>query len=415
MPEFLHLLTPADALVRLLDHLPHPVEPELVDTIRASERVTAEPVVAETALPSFPRSTVDGYAVRAIDTYGASDSLPAYLRLLGEVRMGEAPSFGLTPASCALVHTGGMLPRGADAVVMLEHTQPLREAEIEIMRPSGVGENILAVGEDVHPGQVVIGRGVRLRPAEIGGLMALGCTSVKVARKPVVGILSTGDEIVPPDVEPGPGQVRDVNTYSLSALVEQAGGLAVPHGIVVDEEEALFRAAESALAESDTLVITAGSSAGARDLTAAVIQRLGLPGVLVHGINIRPGKPTILGACAQRGGIPKAVIGLPGNPVSALVIGRLFLVPVLERLIGLAPPALSTSVKAILTLNVASQSGREDWLPVRLIQRSERLEAEPIFGKSNLVFTLARADGLLRVPADATGLDAGDWGDVILL
>jgi molybdopterin molybdotransferase len=377
---------------------------------------------------------VDGYAVRAGDTHGASDSLPAYLTLIGEVPMGDAPAFEIRPGQCALIHTGGMLPPGADAVVMLEYTQmvvgagsprPIADAnetgrdnlapadEIEISRAVADGENVIRIGEDVAQGQLVLPKGTRVRPAEIGGLMALGITSVRVARLVKVGLISTGDEVIDPSQTPRPGQVRDINSYTLGALIEKSGGVAVRYGIVSDQLQALKEAAAKALSECDVVIVTAGSSASTRDMTADVIRALGEPGVLVHGINTRPGKPTILGVCNG-----KAVIGLPGNPVSALVNGYLFVVPVIEKLLGALPKPRAT-VQAILTVNLPSQAGREDWIPVRLIEnrKSEivNYSADPIFGKSNLIFTLASAGGLLRIHPDATGLSAGEIVEVVLI
>jgi molybdopterin molybdotransferase len=414
MPEFLELLPPEQALQTLLDNLPVQIEPEEVQGEDALGRVTAEDVLAPHPLPSFARSTVDGYAVRAADTHGAGESLPAYLQIAGEVPMGAAPDFSIAAGQCALIHTGGMLPGGADAVVMVEHTQSVREDEVEVLRAVAAGDNVVKVGEDVAEGEQVIPAGTRLRPAEIGGLMALGVKRVPVARRPKVGILSTGDEVVPPEAEIGPGQVRDVNSYTLGALVEQAGGAAVRYGIIPDREADLRSSTRRALAECDLVVITAGSSASARDLTSQVINELGPPGVLVHGVDVRPGKPTILAICRDAAsGRARPVIGLPGNPVSALVIAGLFVVPVIGALMGLkARPR--TSVPARLALNLASQAGREDWVPVQLLREAGGYRAEPIFGKSNLIFTLARADGLLRIPPDATGLDAGEVVEVFL-
>jgi len=428
MPEFLNLLPPDEARALLFAHLhlPKP-EVELIDVITALGRVCAEDVRAPHPLPEFPRSTVDGYAVRARDTYGASDSLPAYLNLAGEVPMGAAPESALHPGACMTIHTGGMLPEGADAVVMLENTQRTKPAsapagadEIEILRAVAEGENVIAVGEDVAQGQVVQPAGSWIRPPEIGGLMALGITDLRVVKKIKVGLISSGDEVVPPAQAPRRGQVRDINAYTLSALTTQMGGEPVLFGIAGDSFEELERLAEEALSTCDMVVITAGSSASTRDMTAEVINALGKPGALVHGVNTRPGKPTILGVC---GG--KAVIGLPGNPVSALVNGYLFVAPVIERLLGAAPRPKAT-VRANLTINLASQAGREDWWPVKLSAlpraageagnpQAQTWQAEPVFGKSNLIYTLAAADGLLRIPPDATGLEAGAHVEVVLI
>ncbi|MEN6409209.1 MAG: gephyrin-like molybdotransferase Glp [Anaerolineaceae bacterium] len=411
MPEFLELMPPNEALIKLMSHLPETsLSSEEVLAKDALGRVTAQAVLAPHPLPEFPRSTVDGYAVRSVDTFGSSDSLPAYLTLVGEVPMGDAPNFTIGATQAALIHTGGMLPDGADAVVMLENSQVARPGELEVMRPVATAENILRAGEDVSAGQVVIEAGVRLRPAEIGGLMALGIQQVCVTRLPRVAVLSSGDEVVPPDQRPKPGQVRDINSYSLGALVRQGGGESVHFGIIPDRVEDLRRVMREALNACDMVIITAGSSASTRDLTSQVIQEMGEPGVLVHGVNVRPGKPTILAVCNG-----KAVIGLPGNPVSALVIAGLFVTPLLERLAGVTTPRLRAMISARLTINLASQAGREDWLPVRLIPTPDGYDADPIFFKSNLIFNLARADGLAKIPADANGISAGEAVWVSLL
>ena len=438
MPEFLTLLPPDEAREKLLSHLSSLrhgsgqagiVDSESVSVDLSLDRVTAEDIFAPHPLPEFTRSTVDGYAVKSKDTFGATDSLPAYLNLIGEVPMGDSPSFEIESGQCALIHTGGMLPKGADAVVMLEYSQETREVskdltglprEIEIFKAVADGENVIRIGEDVAQNQLVIPKGRLIRPAEIGGLMALGIMSVQVHKKVKVGIISTGDEVIEPSQKPKYGQVRDVNSYTLSALIQKSGGETKRYGIISDQFEALKEAALKALSECDVVIITAGSSASTRDMTAEVISQLGSPGVLVHGINTRPGKPTILGVCNG-----KPVIGLPGNPVSALVNGTLFVAPVIEKLLGVMPKP-KASVPAKLTVNLPSQAGREDWFPVKLIgirdsgfgnRKSEivNYEAEPIFGKSNLIFSLASADGLLKIHADATGLSAGEIVEVMLI
>jgi molybdopterin molybdotransferase len=413
MPEFLQLLPPPQALQRLLSMLlPLDVSQlrEKVETTAGLGRITASPITAPHPLPAFRRSTVDGYAIIARDSYGASEGLPAYFQLVGEVPMGQEANFKLSSGECALIHTGGMIPEGSDAVVMLENTQIVAGAEIEVLRAAAPGDNILEIGEDVAEGEEVIPAGKRLGPADIGGLMALGITSFEAIRKPSVGIISSGDEIQSPHEALQAGKVRDVNAYSLSALVEECGGKAVRAGIVNDDAGALEEVAADSLEKNDMVVITAGSSASSRDLTAEVINHLGEPGVLVHGVSVRPGKPTILAVCSG-----KPVIGLPGNPVSALVISRLFVVPVVERLSGLIHRQPRPSIQASLTINLASQAGREDWIPVRLIDGPDGSQAEPVFGKSNLIFTLARCDGLVQIEADATGLSAGALVQVFFL
>lgn len=411
MPEFLKLVSPQTASERFTQHLPvFQPQSELVPTAEAAGRVTAVAVLAGEPSPAFSRSTVDGYAVRAADVYGASDGLPAYLEVVGEVPMGGTPAFVIKSGQAAVIYTGGMLPDGADAVVMVEYSQETRAQEVELFRPVAVGENVVKRGEDVAENQEVVAAGKRLRPAEIGGLMALGITRVAVNRQPRLGILSSGDEVVAPDQPALPGQVRDCNTYSLAALVRQEGGIPTTYPIIPDRVEAMHEAVAKALAENDGVIITAGSSASTRDLTAEVIQAQGQPGVLVHGIAIKPGKPTILAVVNG-----KPVIGLPGNPVSTLVIAELFVRPMVTYLGGLKQDIPVPWVTAELTVNVPSQAGREDWIPVRLIQAGAEWKVEPVFFKSSLIFNLAQADGMVRCDPDATGLEAGQQVNVRLL
>lgn len=404
MPEFLELTPASEALKSFLAAMPARADaaPVELPTEDALGRVLAQDVAAPHPLPPFPRTTVDGYAVRAADTFGASSSLPAYLEIVGEVQMGAAADLTLQQGQTALIHTGGMLPNGADAVVMVEDTQTLNEREIEVFKPVSDGQNVLQTGEDVQTGDVILQAGSWLRGQEIGGLMALGCTEVLVSPPPRVAILSTGDEVVEPGLEPAPGQVRDINSYTLSTIVSRAGGVPVRFGIIPDQMEALRAAAERAHRQHELVLITAGSSVSHRDITADVISELGQPGILVHGVAIRPGKPTILAVCD---GVP--VVGLPGNPVSAFVVAGLFVVPAIRKLLGVHGARWESSIPASLQTNVASKAGREDFLPVRLEMSPDGVQAVPIFGRSNLIFTLVRADGLVRIPPEATGLAAG--------
>ena len=410
MPEFLKLIPTQQALQILLSEMQIKVSREHVLAINALGRVTAESIYSPIPLPTFPRSTVDGYAVRAADTFGASESLPAYIRVIGEIHMGSSPGFDINPGETGLIHTGGMLPDSSNAVVMVEYTQQVGEDTVEILRSVAVGENIIKIGEDVQSGEEVIPSGVRIRPAEIGGMAALGILELEVAKKPLIGLISSGDEVVPPDGKLSPGQVRDINSYSLSALIDKAGAIPKRYGIFPDQADQLEAIGAKALDECDVVIITAGSSASARDLTARVINNLGSPGVLVHGVNIKPGKPTILAICNH-----KVVIGLPGNPVSALVIAGLFVVPVIESLLGMNNVGVRIRLQAKLSTNVPSQAGREDWVAARLYDSASGYQVDPIFSKSNLIFSLVRANSLIRVPPDATGLSAGDMVEVQLL
>jgi molybdopterin molybdotransferase len=405
MPEFFNVFAPDVALQILLDRLRKCVETEIVPTHRALGRITAEAVLAAEHLPAFPRSTMDGYAVRARDTFGASESLPAYLEVVGEVRMGRAPDITLATGQAVVAYTGGMLAHSADAVVMVENTQQIDATSIEVLqvlRPVAPGENVIQVGEDVRLGEVIVSTGSLLRPQDIGGLLALGITQVKVHCRPRVAIVSTGDEIVTPETTPAPGQIRDINTYTIAALVEQAGGVPVPMGLVKDDYEAQRQMAVEGLSQADMLVFSAGSSVSSRDMTVQVLQSLGPPGVLVHGIAHRPGKPTIMALIED-----KPAFGLPGNPVSAMIVFRLLVRPTLYALTGCTQVPQPRTVQARLTKNIPSVTGREDHVQVRLSYADGALHAEPVFGKSNLIYTLIRADGVVVVPLDQGGLYAG--------
>ena len=410
MKKLLTLTPREEALARLQAAIPKsPLGTEEISTLEALNRVLAGDIHAPHPLPQFSRSTVDGYAVRAEDTFGASESLPAYLQIVGELRMGRAPDLQISAGKAALIHTGGALPEGANAVVMVERTQETGTQEIEVFRAVAPGENVIPTGEDVNTGELVMSTGHRLRAQELGGLAALGFLQVVVARQPRIAILSTGDELVSPEAIPEPNQVRDINSIAVGALVARHGGIPMRYGIIPDNAEALYAAAKTALMQADGLIITAGSSISARDMTAEIINQLGSPGVLVHGVPVRPGKPTILGVCDG-----KAVFGLPGNPVSALNTVRLFVAPVLWQMQGALPPRAGFA-RARLTENIPGAAGRESFTTVHLEESPEGLRAIPIFGESNLIFTLVRGAGVVHIPLGVTGLAAGTEVDVELL
>ncbi len=408
MPELFTVHTPPDAWRVFLDHFSPQIRTEPLPTMDALDRILAQDLHSAQDLPTFARSTVDGYAVAAADTYGASPGLPAFLDVAGEVPMGQAATVSVGVGQAVLVHTGGMVPEGADAVVMVENTQRVDEASIEVMKPVAEGENVIQIGEDIGIGDLVLGSGHRLRPQDLGGLLALGITELTVAVPPRVAILSTGDEVVPPDRTPGPGQVRDINSYTLAALVRRAGGDPILGGIIPDKRTALEAAVAQAAADADMVVLSAGSSVSYRDMSAEVIDGLGRPGVLVHGVSVRPGKPSILAVCD---GVP--VFGLPGNPVSAMVIFDLFVTPTIRLLLGASAPA-QQQVQARLARNVASTTGREDYVQVQIEERDGELWAVPVFGKSNLIYTLVHADGSIKIPLDSGGIRQGEWVTVRL-
>ena len=415
MSEFFNVLAPDDARALLVEHIKPLDGMEWVSAMDGLGRVTAEPIPAPHPLPAFRRSTMDGYAVRAKDTFGASGSLPAFLEVIGEVPMGQAAELALQTGQAALVHTGGMIPDTADAVVQVEQTQIAGPAgrrppnEIEVFKAVGPGENVLQVGEDVALGDSVLPAGHLLRPQDVGGLLALGITRLAVRRRPRVAVLATGDEVIAPDKEPRPGQIRDINSYTIAAQVIRAGGEPVFGGIIPDKLAALQDAARSALAGSDMLVMSAGSSVSFRDMSVQVLDGLGEPGVLFHGVATRPGKPTI-GAVAGR----KPLLGLPGNPVSAMVQFDMLGRPAIECLLGITRAPQRGVLWARLSSNVASESGREDYVPVELLKTTAGYEARPVYGKSNLIYTLVRADGLMKIPLDQGGLLAGELVEVRL-
>ena len=385
---------------------------ETVPLADALRRVPASPVTAPHPLPGFARSTVDGYAVRAADTYGVSEGLPGYLTVTGAVLMGTEPGSTVTPGTAVAMPTGGVLPPGADAVVMIEYTAEAMPGTIEVVRPVAPGEGVVRADEDAGIGQEIIPAGRVLRPQDLGMLAAAGVTSVRVHARPVVTIFSTGDEVVPPDTETlRPGQVRDATAAALAALVTDAGGAPVYGGIIPDDPGALEQALREALGSSDVLVISAGSSVGVRDETASAVARLGPPGIWCHGLAIKPGKPTLLAECASAPGEPGVpVIGLPGNPRSALVVFRLIGMPLVRLVGGCTVPPPEASTRARLARNLASATGRLD-----VVQVTVRAGvATPLFGVSALLSVLTAADGYVVIPEEATGLDAGTDVDVTL-
>jgi molybdopterin molybdotransferase len=372
---------------------------QAVPLAEALGRVPAKDVIAPGALPGFARSTVDGYAVQAADTYGASEGQPSYLDLVGAVRMGVPPEVTVAAGTAVDMPTGGVLPAGADAVVMVEYTNETVPGTVEVLRPVAPGGGVVQADDDVRPGAVLAPCGRPLRAVDLGMLAAAGVTEVLMHARPRVAILSTGDEVVPPSTATlRPGQVRDAIASALAGLVLEAGGWPVSCGIVRDDPAALLSALQGALAQVDLVVVSAGSSVGTRDATADAVASLGEPGIFCHGLAIKPGKPTLLAECD---GVP--VIGLPGNPLSALVVFRLVGAPLVWRLAGCTTPPPAPSVTASLSRQVPSEAGRRDVVQVQL----RGGQAEPLFGSSALLSVLTRADGYLVVPEPATGLDAG--------
>jgi molybdopterin molybdotransferase len=379
---------------------------ETVPLDDALGRIPAEPIVSPQPLPGFARATVDGFAVRAADTYGVSEGLPSYLDLAGEARMGRPPEDELRPGTAVAIATGAPLPPGADAVLMVEHTQATLPDLVEVVRPVAPGDGMVRADEDAAPGDELAPAGRPLRSHDLGMLAAAGLTEVAVRARPRVTVVSTGDELVPAaTAELEVGQVRDSTAPALAALVREAGGAPRHMGIVPDDRDALAATMREALPESDVLLVSAGSSVGARDETAGAIAALGEPGIWCHGLAFRPGKPTLLADC---GGVP--VIGLPGNPRSALVVFRVVGAPIVRLVGGCTEPPPEPSVRARLDRDLPSAAGRVDVVQARVRDGV----ATPLFGSSSLLSILTAADGYLVVPEPATGLAAGSEVEVTL-
>lgn len=387
------------------------VDTETVSLFEALDRISAETIASDIDLPDFHRSTMDGYAVKASSTFGASESAPAFLNVKGIVKMGTYPDFSVGPGEAAAISTGGMLPDGADSVVMVEHTEKIDDATIEVYKSVAPGQHMIERGEDFSLDQRVIATGQKLRSQEIGVLAAIGRPNALVYRKPMIGIISTGDEVVPLEAFPKPGQVRDVNTYTLHGLIRQSGAIPAPYGIIDDNAEALFDICTTALASCDMVLISGGSSVGSRDYTIEVLSKLPASEILVHGISISPGKPTIIAKSGH-----KAVFGLPGHIVSSMIVFMIVVKPFIEHIAGKAPDTRSLGARmARLTRNLPSVQGRTDYIRVRLIEDGEKVWAEPILGKSGLINTMLKADGLIEIGIHTEGLDKDDEVSVTLL
>jgi len=387
------------------------VETENIFLMDSRGRMLAVDIDADIDLPDFMRSTMDGYAVCASSTFGASEANPAYLTVKGSVSMGESPAFSIGIGEAAKISTGGMLPNGADSVVMIEHTETIDKTTIEAYKSVAPGQNILEKGEDMHKGQTLVPAGKPLRAQEIGLLAAFGVKKVAVYKKPVVGIISTGDEVVSIKDTPAPGQIRDINMYTLSGLVEKAGAVPIPYGIVRDDFDDLFEKCTAALAQSDMVLISGGSSVGTRDFTIEVLSALPASEILVHGISISPGKPTILARSRDQ-----AVWGLPGQVTSTMVVFEIVVRPFVEHIGGLSfEHKRHFNPVARLNRNISSTQGRTDYIRVKLIEKNGILWAEPILGKSGLINTMVKADGLIEIGIDTEGLDEGARVEVIPL
>ncbi len=409
MESFFKLRKPDDVL-KLLEGF-GPCAEEEIPLGEAFNRVLSRPVVSPENLPGFSRSTMDGYAVRARDTFGATENLPAFFEITGEVSMGESPTEAIVQGQAVRISTGGMLPEGADGVVMVEYCHALDGETLEISRAISPLENVIQPGDDIGKHAQVLPEGHRLRPQDMGVLAGLGVAEIGVYRQPRIAIISTGDELVSLDMQPATGQVRDINRYSLGAFCLKAGAVPFFLGICPDDFETLATFVRKGLETADGVWISGGSSVGTRDLTLKVFETLDDFELMVHGISISPGKPTII---ARSGSTP--LVGLPGHVASALVVAEVFMGPLIARLSGLSGPGLSLggSVMAKLSRNIESKGGREDYIRVRLHREGDALSAEPVFGKSGLISPLVEGQGMVRVDLNTEGLYQGDSVEVLL-
>ncbi len=388
----------------------YPADVEEVELMDAPGRMPCEDIRAACNIPGFDKSVVDGYAVKSRDTFGAGDSMPALLQKINEVSVGSRAGIRIQEDQCAYVPTGGMLPPGSDAVVMIEDTEDLGNNSIAVYKPVGPWDNTIKNGEDIMTGQVVLKRGIPIKPHHIGVLASIGLNTVRVQKKPEVSIISTGDELVEPGKELSPGKIWDINSYSLAAAVIEDGGIPVLKGIVGDDRAAIKGSVIDAMAASDVVLISGGSSAGTRDYTADIITELGKPGVLVHGISIKPGKPTIIGSVAG-----KPVIGMPGQPVSSLVVYNVVVSPLIRRMAGHTEKE-QTLLPAVCDENYYSSPGREEYLMVTVYRgQDEKMRVRPVSGKSGMITTISSANGMVVISKNKEGLYKDEEVQVILL
>lgn len=375
---------------------------ERAEIFNACGRILAQDVLSGCDVPDFHRSTVDGYAVVSKDTAGAGDTLPVFLALAGTVEMGKPAGISISSGQCAYVPTGGMLPEGADAVVMVEYSEAFDENSVALYEAAAYGQNVVYPGEDICRGDMLLRRSTKIRPQEVGALAAAGILEIPVYAPLRLTIISTGDELVSPQTVPAPGQIRDINTYALSSLAVQKGYKIVGSHVLPDEESLLERSVSEAMACSDVVIISGGSSKGKKDLTEEIVARVSRPGVLISGLAIKPGKPTILGYDAASATV---LCGLPGHPVSAMMVFETLLGWLSDALTG---QKLPYPVPARISCNLAGSPGKTTCQPVALEWENGEYSARPIFGKSGLITTLTRSDGYIVIDRNKEGLKKGE-------
>ncbi|HKA82130.1 MAG TPA: molybdopterin biosynthesis protein [Xanthobacteraceae bacterium] len=411
--QFLEVVSAEEARARFARHVDlAPVPGETVKLADALGRVLAHDVIAPIDVPPFDRANVDGFALRSADTAGASDTAPRRLSLNGEVIVcGHPPALEVAPDTATTIATGGVVPRGADAVVMIEHTELADEGApaIDVRRAVAPGQFVSYAGSDIARGEVVLRRKTRVSSREIGMLAACGIAEVEVVRRPRVAVLSTGDELTAPGGALAPARVYDSNGAIIAAAVVEAGGEPVAFGAFPDDESALERAMRAALADCDLIVLSGGTSKGAGDLSHRIVSKLGSPGILVHGVALKPGKPLCLAVCDG-----KPLVVLPGFPTSAIFTFHAFVAPVIRARAGLAPEAARV-IEADVPLRIGSELGRKEFVLVALVAGADGPVAFPTAKGSGAVTSFSQADGFLEIDALASSLDAGARAPVTLI
>ena len=409
MDHFFNVKTLDQVMENLVDF--SCMDTETISILDATSRILAEDIIASLDIPGFRRATMDGYAVVAKSTFGATESNPSWLEIAGQVNMGEVPTFSLKSGFAAKISTGGMLPEGADSVVMIEHTETIDENSVEIYKSVAPLQHVIDASEDFAKDEAVLRKGLQIRPPEAGLAAALGYSEIKVYKRPEVGIISTGDEVVPVTENPTLGQIRDINSYTLAGFVKEAGCVPRLYGIIKDDLDALFKTCKKAFLECDMVLLSGGSSVGTRDFTIDVLNKIENSEILAHGISISPGKPTIFAKAEN-----KLLWGLPGQVVSAMVVFKIVVLPFLNRLKGCKSIFDNKlMIPAKLSRNVASTQGRQDFVRIRLIKKDNVLYAEPVLGKSGLIKTMVLADGLLEIGENVEGMEKDSIVNIIPL
>lgn len=410
MREFLELNPPQKFWEKISEYLINKeFASEKLNLDDALGRIISEDILSPVNLPPFSRSTVDGYAVKAQDTAGASASMPTYLDIIGSVEMGEKTELKISSGQAAAVPTGGMLPEGADAVLMIENTEKIEDKMIESAKSLAVGENVVKKAEDISEGEILFKKGRRLMARDIGALAGLGITEISCFKKPIASVISTGDELIDPEEEAEDGQIRDINSYSISSYLTKLGAVGKRVGIIEDKFDKLKSAVKDNL-DSEIVLISGGSSVGVKDMTIDILNSLGEPGVVLHGLSIKPGKPTILAFI--EGSI---VIGLPGHPASAWTVTNILVSEIIRVLTGEKTPEEIGEdreifkIKAELSRDLVSDKGREEYIPIRTKKdENGKLIAEPMLGKSSLITNLVQGNTLLKIESYQEGLDKGE-------